>query len=172
MERTEVIKALECCTSEAGCTGCPHFPSVYGCSRLVMQDALSLIKELTEERDGYENLALTAIETQNRMSDTIEQLTEENERLREDKERVTNTYYEAMCEMKNRITCQVVLSDEKLEEIKNECLARVELDIKAIQADTVRKMQSEIEARCIKGGIYPAFVKSTIDQIAEEIIGE
>ena len=40
-----------------------------------------------------------------------------------------------------------------------------------VKADTVRKMQSEIEARCIKGGIYPAFVKRTISQIAEEIIG-
>lgn len=39
-------------------------------------------------------------------------------------------------------------------------------------ADTVRKMQAEIEARCIKGGIYPAFVKSTIDQIAEELISD
>ena len=38
------------------------------------------------------------------------------------------------------------------------------------KADTVRKMQTEIEARCIKGGIYPAFVKSTIDKVAEEII--
>lgn len=40
------------------------------------------------------------------------------------------------------------------------------------KADTVRKMQAEIEARCIKGGIYPAFVKSTIDQIAEEILND
>ena len=39
-----------------------------------------------------------------------------------------------------------------------------------VKADTVRKMQTEIEARCIKGGIYPAFVKSTIAKIAEEII--
>lgn len=38
-------------------------------------------------------------------------------------------------------------------------------------ADTVKKMQKEIEARCIKGGIYPAFVRSTIEQIAEEMIG-
>lgn len=38
------------------------------------------------------------------------------------------------------------------------------------KTDTVRKMQAEIEARCIKGGIYPAFVKSTIDQIAEEML--
>ena len=35
--------------------------------------------------------------------------------------------------------------------------------------DAVKKMQAEIEARCVKGGIYPAFVKSTIDQIAKEM---
>lgn len=39
------------------------------------------------------------------------------------------------------------------------------------KADTVRKMHSEIEARCIKGGIYPAFVARTIDQIAKEMVG-
>ena len=38
------------------------------------------------------------------------------------------------------------------------------------KADTVRKMHSEIEERCIKGGIYPAFVKRTIDQIAKEML--
>ena len=32
----------------------------------------------------------------------------------------------------------------------------------------VREMQSEIEARCLKGGIYPAFVKSTVNQVARE----
>ena len=37
-------------------------------------------------------------------------------------------------------------------------------------ADTVRKMHSEIKERCIKGGIYPAFVASTIDQIAKEMV--
>lgn len=37
-------------------------------------------------------------------------------------------------------------------------------------ADTVRKMHSEIKKRCIKGGIYPAFVASTIDQIQKEML--
>lgn len=38
-------------------------------------------------------------------------------------------------------------------------------------ADTVRKMHSEIKERCIKGGIYPAFVASTIDQIEKRDVG-
>ena len=37
-------------------------------------------------------------------------------------------------------------------------------------ADTVRKMQERIKEHCIKGGIYPAFVASTIDQIAKEML--
>lgn len=37
-------------------------------------------------------------------------------------------------------------------------------------ADTVKKMQELIKERCIEGGIYPAFVASTIDKIAKEIL--
>ena len=40
------------------------------------------------------------------------------------------------------------------------------------RTDAVRKMQTEIKERCIKGGIYPAFVASTIDQIAKEMLGD
>ena len=45
-------------------------------------------------------------------------------------------------------------------------------EIEKAKADTVRKMHSEIKERCIKGGIYPAFVARVIDQIAEEIIAD
>ena len=36
--------------------------------------------------------------------------------------------------------------------------------------DAVRKMQAEIKKRCIEGGIYPVLVKSTIDQVAKELL--
>ena len=39
-----------------------------------------------------------------------------------------------------------------------------------LRADTVRKMQSEIKERCIKGGIFPVLVERIIDQVANEII--
>jgi hypothetical protein len=39
-----------------------------------------------------------------------------------------------------------------------------------IKPNTVRKMHSEIKERCIKGGIYPAFVANVIDQIAKEML--
>ena len=48
--------------------------------------------------------------------------------------------------------------------------ACLKIELELAKANTVRKMQTEIEARCIKGGIYPAFVKSTIAKIAEEMI--
>lgn len=98
----QIKKALERCTSGAGCVECPRELSYGGCFRKVMINALTLVKSQEQK---------------------IKELTEENERL------------------SNRITCQVVLPDEKIEEIKNDVLARVELDIKAIQADTVRNMQ-------------------------------
>lgn len=43
-------------------------------------------------------------------------------------------------------------------------------EIEKTKADTVRKMKEAIDERCIKGGIYPVFVKRTIDQIAKEIL--
>lgn len=59
LNRDQIIKALECCTSEtASCTGCPRFPpSLMGCSRQNMRDALSLIKELTVELEAMEGTA-------------------------------------------------------------------------------------------------------------------
>ena len=41
--------------------------------------------------------------------------------------------------------------------------------VESVRADTVREMHSKIKERCIKGGIYPAFVARTIDQIAKEM---
>jgi hypothetical protein len=58
-----------------------------------------------------------------------------------------------------------------------ECDLQLNADEKAVakaieqtKKATVRKMQSEIKERCIKGGIYPAFVARTIDQIAKEMV--
>ena len=79
----------------------------------------------------------------------IKELTEENERLRAD--------------VAKEFTC-VFGTPHKVSECP------IGDEIAKAKADTVRKMQAEIEARCIKGGIYPAFVASTIDQIAKEML--
>ena len=51
LNREQVVKALECCTSEQGCGGCPYYPTLIGCSRQAMSGALALIRELTEENE-------------------------------------------------------------------------------------------------------------------------
>lgn len=48
--------------------------------------------------------------------------------------------------------------------VDKEVILRIE------RADTVRKMQEMIEERCIKGGIYPAFVSSVIKRVAKEML--
>lgn len=137
----------------------------------------TFIKELAEENESlgalneHNDLVIEGkLERISALERTVLKLTEENERLREDKERVTSTYYEAMCELKNRITCQVVLSDEKLEEIKTECLKRIELDIKAIQTDTVREFAERLHEQFRESVAYTrSYIHDDIDQIAKEM---
>ena len=74
----------------------------------------------------------------------IKELTEENERLKEGAER-------------------------HLENLKAVLGERSESNI---VADTVREMQEMIESRCIEGGIYPAFVKSVVHRVAQELLEE
>jgi hypothetical protein len=52
MEKEQIIKALECCAKErADCNECP-LDGVTSCfSRVILENALSLIKELTEENE-------------------------------------------------------------------------------------------------------------------------
>jgi hypothetical protein len=116
----------------------------------IMRKALSLIKELTAKVAEWE-------EECDLRGDMWCKLNEENKRLTEENERLS-AYNE------NLIKTNTHLSNHLLDEVEQ----AKDLAI----SDTVRKMHSEIEKRCIKGGIYPAFVKSTIDQIAKEMVGE
>ena len=93
-------------------------PSCLSCYHEVSQNALALIKELTEE----------------------------NERLRA-----------------VEFTCGWVKPHKVLE-------CPIFDEVEKAKADTVREMHSKIKERCIKGGIYPAFVARTIDQIAKEMM--
>ena len=121
MEREQIIKALECLNDKHDriCDECPVYKltdrGYRSCRHVILEEAVALIKELTEE----------------------------NERLR--------GFNSAKCE-----DCAGCTSWK--------------CDCANIEADTVRKMHSEIKERCIKGGIYPAFVASTIDQIAKEML--
>ena len=103
---------------------------------------------LLEDRNCGVNLLKNALSL-------IKELIEENERLR------------------NRVVCKVVIPDEKLEEIKNECLEKVELDIKAIQADTVREMQERVlKVTKPLNAVGVGFLETVLEDIAEEMLGE
>lgn len=157
LKREQIIKALGCCTCEGDatksqyeiCWHCPYF-NEGNCTDILKENALSLIKELTEqvEKDNKTIIDLyhegeTYLAQRDCFRNQVKNLTEENERLAKHN--------------------AVLIED-------NHILAT---EFKGITiADTVRKMHSEIKDRCIKGGIYPAFVRSTIEQIAREMIGE
>ena len=147
LNREQIIKALECCTSEKGCTGCPRFLSLMGCSRQNMIDALTLIKELTEENERLRAELTGANKDKQILFDEISSLEDEAEK--------------AIDIAESNIRAEIASGGTSCHWCEDK-----------VKADTVRKMQSEIEARCLKGGIYPAFVKSTIDQIAKEMLEE
>jgi phosphate uptake regulator len=45
-------------------------------------------------------------------------------------------------------------------------------EVAKAKADTVNRMYIEIKERCIKGGIYPAFVARTTADVAKELLEE
>ena len=123
------------------------------------EDEVALGKDIGLKRDFINYVSISLV---NNTLTLIRELTEENERL------------------KNRITCRVVMPDEKMEEIKAECLERVEIDVKERRADTVRKMQTAIHEWYDRPCYKPTkkapikhtevqFMLSVIDQIAKEI---
>lgn len=114
----QIIQAMKCCyTDEDNCLNCPYMNDYDSCVGL-SKNALAL----------------------------IEQLTEENERLKS-----------------VEFTCGFIKPHKVLE-----CPIFDEI-VKA-KADTVREMQERIKTRCIKSGIYPAIVARAIDQIAKEML--
>ena len=94
LNREQIIKALECCTVGIGteCEKCPYMRTAY-CNDVLKKDILCYIKELTEDNE-YLKTQLTATEARaesRKESDIaeilelrtkVEELTEENERLK------------------------------------------------------------------------------------------
>lgn len=124
-------------------------------------DKKQIINELTELIDDMPiELHLNSVRT-TKLKEFLKsviarltELTEENERLRK------------------RVVSNIIIDEGKLEEIKNECLERVELDVKAIRADTVRKMQERLndtKFRMCGGGECYIYAEN-VDQIAKEML--
>ncbi len=165
LNREQIVKALECCSKHPPrCRACPY-QGMPCCTNEHRKDALTLIKQLTadvervskqcgeiivecDERDAERlkevaDWKAIAKGYQKQFEDCAEdraKLTEENERLQVQADMWKSTAY---CE-------------------KDRC--------NTIEVATVLKMRSEIERRCIEGGIYPAFVKSVINNVAEEMV--
>ena len=88
-------------------------------------------------------------------------------------------FTEKECALIKKSTLAIITSQEqKIKELTEEnerlsqSLANSESILANAKAETVRKMQSEIEARCIKGGIYPAFVARVVDEVVKEMLEE
>ena len=143
LNREQIIKALECCTKEWNCGLCKY--TKLECAS-IKRDTIALIK-------SYER--------------KIKELTEENERLRIEKANQNFSYCRAIEDAFKEYNLQIEKASTRYNElVKIEKIKAKEFYV----ADTVKKMQSMIKERCIKGGIYPAFVASTIDQIAKEML--
>ena len=61
INREQVIKALECCIEGIDCTLCPYFDKD-SCPQILNENALALIKELTEENERLTESALKIAE--------------------------------------------------------------------------------------------------------------
>lgn len=146
----QVKKALEYCANHDECVGvmCPYY--AIECENLMPKDALALITS-QEQRIGAQDMTISKLRQRaekaehdaSRYEQRIKELDDDNARL----------YY--ICQS---YALQYGTATDK------------EVFLKKERADTAREMHSEIKERCIKGGIYPAFAASTIDQIAKEMI--
>lgn len=134
--------------------------------------------KLTDENEAWQKQLITAEEQADKayynLACEVEDLRGENARLH-----ASCTEFERKCASLNdenerlkeilhtdiRFVC-VSRGSGKTNHLKE--VARLRMD--EVRAYAVREMHSKIKDRCIKGGIYPAFVARTIDQIAKEML--
>jgi hypothetical protein len=82
----QIIKALECCDADnPNCGDCPCYDNHDYCWNL-NKHAISLIKELTVENDAISERYVIQVVTAIELDKQVQKLTEENERLRADKD--------------------------------------------------------------------------------------
>ena len=120
MEREQIIKALECCASEeCVCAQCPIDEKIKDdceCGKLVAKNALYLIKELTVELDAMRGAA-------NSYKMHNERLTEENERLRAEREAAVHDLRDCMyyAKPKRANTCNFCIHDCEVSKDGTKC---------------------------------------------------
>jgi FtsZ-binding cell division protein ZapB len=153
LKRDEIIKALEMClTLEYGvaCKGCPlsyKDERRTDCLELLMKNALSLIKELTEENESLTETVKVRGETIEKLQFDVTDISEDNRKLTEENERLAKH--------------NAVLIED------NHILAT---EFKKITiADTVQKIVERLEDFATDEGMVHI---GTVRKITEEMIGD
>lgn len=183
----QVKRALECCNKIGGCKVCPYScngkPTDNGeCGKKMSLDALALIESQEKQVEDYrQELAEVRVALAEANYDK-KKLTEENERLRgvglpddetyiklSDAKHAIMDYIGEQTVSKYASSAECKSARGGAEGAMNELDYITPAQVAPI-ADTVRKMHTEIKERCLKGGIYPAFVAGTINQIAKEML--
>lgn len=135
MEKEQIIKVLESIVGkeEDFCEICPY--RGYYCDRLVLCDAIALIKELTEESEKLKSIGISK-------DIVIESLAEENERLKN----ICNSYALQYGTARDK---EVFLRKERedtvrefAERLKKECL--VDSGYEVLQIGTIDRIAKEI----------------------------
>lgn len=161
-----VKKALECCTI-GDCYPCPYGNIGAGCRDKMNGDALTLIFELTEKSNNFEQAYDCMHSACRELSSKCDRLTEENEvwqmQLISQEEKAGKAYYELACEVED-----LRAENEKL---AHSC-TKLTQNLHECKTDTVRKMQERLHSRKVSYGNITFRVVSIdeIDQIAKEML--
>ena len=163
LNREQIIMALECCgeyTHGTTCNNCPYMLIELTdndiCSNRMSRDALSLIKELTEDVERLrKQCGEIIVECDERDAERLKQvaeLTAENERLRAD--------------VAKEFTC-VFGKPHKVSDCP------ITDEIAKAKADTVRKMQERLMQKILENTVgndsFAYFLKGYIDQVTKEM---
>ena len=153
MDRTEIIKALEHCIKDDTCEQCNYSSSTC----FIQENALSLIKELTEENERLRGIGLPDDETYIKLSDA--------------KHAIMNYVGEqTVSKYASSEVCKAVR--DGAEGAMNELDYLTPVSVAPI-ADTVRKMQERLKAHLEKPEFpWDSFTvaEEVIDQIAKEMV--
>ena len=156
LNREQIIKALECCSEDtADCHNCPYSEFQEGnCFDNAKKDALSLIKELTEEVTSWKEIAEGYQKQFEDCAEDRARLTEENERLKQLLD------YKCLYGYDGEVMEYCVQGPCPHYEIKKELVA-----------DTVRKMQERLKEKAFSvPTVYNSHFGRMIDEIAKEML--
>lgn len=203
MGNNDIKKALECCASPTQmCKDCPMPEEVKDdcrCMETISRNALSLIKELTEERKDFEIRALreeneaakykdryeTEKQAHEMLSESYDHLEKTKDELLSERARITeeNARLEKLCALRDQdnkdtqdLLYKAEAENDRLMRDKTALECIVETARNQAKADTVRKMQERLTERLNRNSIFKGITMSAgetvydvIDQIAKEL---